>query len=63
MDEDAQVSFGHLWRLVHLDTAACGKVTLHLPTTPHHQASAHTVIVWILEEILIVREYLDVFAN
>jgi hypothetical protein len=54
MDEDAQVSFGHLWRLVHLDTTTCGKVTLHLPTTPHHQASAHTVIVWILEEILIV---------
>jgi hypothetical protein len=50
-------------RLVHLDSPASGKVTLHLPIMPHLQASVHITIAQSLEEILIVQEYLDVFPN
>jgi hypothetical protein len=40
--------------LVHLDSPASGKVTLHLPIMPHLQASIYTTIARSLEEILIV---------
>jgi hypothetical protein len=50
-------------RLVHLDSPASGKVTLHLPTMPCLQSSVHAIIEKSLEEILIVWEYLDVFPD
>jgi hypothetical protein len=50
-------------RLVHLDPPASGKVTLHLPVVPHLQASVHTTIAQSLEEIIIIRAYMDVFVD
>jgi hypothetical protein len=49
--------------LVHLDSPASGKVTLHLPVVPHLQASVHATIAQSLEEILIIWQYLDVFPD
>jgi hypothetical protein len=49
--------------LVHLDSLASGKVTLHLPVVPHLQASVHATIAQSLEEILIIWQYLDVFPD
>jgi hypothetical protein len=48
---------------VHLDSPTSGNVTLHLPVMPHLQASVHAAIAQSLEEILIIREYLDVFLD
>jgi hypothetical protein len=49
--------------LVHLDSPASSKVTLHLHIMPHLQASVHATIVQRLEKILIILEYLDVFPD
>jgi hypothetical protein len=50
-------------RLVHLDSPIYGKVFLQLPPLAHLQASIYAVIAKSLDEIHVVREYLDVFAN
>jgi hypothetical protein len=50
-------------RLVHLDSPASGNFTLHLPVMPCLQASIHAIIAQSLEEILIIREYPDVFSD
>jgi hypothetical protein len=39
------------------------KVTLHLPAMAHLQASIRTIVAKSLEEISIVREYLNVFPD
>jgi hypothetical protein len=50
-------------RLVHLDSPVYGKVTLHLPAIPRIKASLHHVVEQKIEDIHIVREFLDVFPN
>jgi hypothetical protein len=49
--------------LVHLDSPKSGNVTLHLPAVPHLQVFVHAAIAKSLEEVLIVREYLNVFPD
>jgi hypothetical protein len=49
--------------LVHLDSPACGKVSLHLPVIARLRASAHHIEGKSLEEIPIIQEYLDVFVD
>jgi hypothetical protein len=63
MDEDAQGSLGHLCPSSPPRSPASGKVTLHLPVVPHLQASVHTTIAQSLEEIIIIRAYMDVFVD
>jgi hypothetical protein len=50
-------------RLVHLHSPAFGKISLQLPPVSHLQAYIHTVIAKSLDEILVVREYPDVFPD
>jgi hypothetical protein len=50
-------------RLVHLESPMNNKVTLHLPAMTHLQASIRTIVAKSLEEISIVREYLNVFPD
>jgi hypothetical protein len=50
-------------RLVHLNSPIYGKVTLHLPAVSHIKASLHHVIESRLEDIHVVREFLDVFPD
>jgi hypothetical protein len=50
-------------RLVHLDSPTFGKVSLQLPLVAHLQASIHVVVAKSLDEIPMVREYLDVFPD
>jgi hypothetical protein len=50
-------------RLVHLDSPVYGKVTLHLPVIPHIKASLHHVAERKIEDIHVVREFLDVFPD
>jgi hypothetical protein len=50
-------------RLVHLNSPMYGKVTLHLPAVSHIKASLHYVIESRLEDIHVVREFLDVFPD
>jgi hypothetical protein len=50
-------------RLVHLDSPVYGKVILHLPAISRIKASLHHVIELKLEDIHVVREFLDVFPN
>jgi hypothetical protein len=50
-------------RLIHLDSPIYGKVSLQLPPVARLQASVYTVVVKSLDEILVVREYPDVFPN
>jgi hypothetical protein len=50
-------------RLVHLDSPVYGKVILNLPVISHIKASLHHVFELKLEDIHIVREFPDVFAN
>jgi hypothetical protein len=50
-------------RLVHLDSPIYGKVSLQLPPVARLQASIYTIVAKILDEILVVREYPDVFPN
>jgi hypothetical protein len=49
--------------LVHLDSPASSKVTLHLPTVPGLHASIHSAIAQSLGEIIIVLEDPDVFPD
>jgi hypothetical protein len=48
-------------RLVHLNSPVYGKVTLHLPAISRIKASLHHVVERRLEDIHVVREFLDVF--
>jgi hypothetical protein len=41
----------------------CGKVVLHLPAVSHIKASFHHMVELKLEDIHIIREFLDVFPN
>jgi hypothetical protein len=50
-------------RLVHLDSPVCGKVILHLPMISHIKASLHHVVEMKLEDIHVVRDFLDVFLD
>jgi hypothetical protein len=49
--------------LVHLESPVYGKVILHLPTISRIKASLHHVVELKLEDIHVIREYLDVFPN
>jgi hypothetical protein len=48
-------------KLVHQNSAVYGKVTMHLPAVSHIKASLHHVVERRLEDIHVVREFLDVF--
>jgi hypothetical protein len=48
-------------RLVYLDSPIYGKVALHLPIVVHIKASMHHTVAKSIEEIPVVREFLDVF--
>jgi hypothetical protein len=50
-------------RLVCLYSLIYGKVTLHLPVVVHRKASVHHTEVKSIEEIPMVREFLDVFLD
>jgi hypothetical protein len=50
-------------RLVHLNSSAYGKVTLHLPVISCIKASLHHVVEKRIEDIHLVWEFLDVFPN
>jgi hypothetical protein len=50
-------------RLVYLNSPMYGKVTLHLPTISRIKASLHHVVERRLEDIHMVREFLDVFPD
>jgi hypothetical protein len=50
-------------RLVHLDSPMYGKVILHLAVISHIKASLHHMIKLKLEDIHVVREFLDVFPK
>jgi hypothetical protein len=50
-------------RLVHLDSPMYGKVILHLPAVSRIKASLHHVGELKLEDIHVVREFLDVFPD
>jgi hypothetical protein len=49
--------------LIHLDSPIYGKVSLQLPPIAHLRASIYTVVAKSLDEIPMVREYLDVFPD
>jgi hypothetical protein len=49
--------------LVHHDSPIHRKVSLQLPPVAHLQASVYTVVAKSLDEIPVVREYLDVFPD
>jgi hypothetical protein len=48
---------------VCLDSLIYGKVTLHLPVMVRLKASVHHTIAKSVEEIPVVREFLDVFPD
>jgi hypothetical protein len=50
-------------RLVHLDSPMFGKVILHLPAIPRIEASLHHVAERKIEDIHVIREFLDVFSD
>jgi hypothetical protein len=50
-------------RLVHLNSPVYGKVTLHLPVISRIKASLHHVVERTLEDIHVVREFLDIFPD
>jgi hypothetical protein len=50
-------------RLIHLDSPIYGEVILHLPIISRIKASLHHVVELKLEDILVVREFLDVFPD
>jgi hypothetical protein len=50
-------------RLVHLDSPVYGKVILHLPAISRIKASLHHMAGLKLEDIHVVREFLDVFPD
>jgi hypothetical protein len=50
-------------RLVYLDSLIYGKVALHLPVVVRIKAFMHHTVVKSIEEIPMVREFLDVFPD
>jgi hypothetical protein len=50
-------------RLVRLNSLVYGKVILHLPAISNIKASLHHVVELKLEDIHVVREFLDVFPD
>jgi hypothetical protein len=48
-------------RLLCLDSPIYDKVTLHLLVVVHHKASVHHTMAKSIEEIPVIREFLDVF--
>jgi hypothetical protein len=50
-------------RLVHLNSPVYGKVILHLPAVSHIKTSLHHVVELKLEDIHVIREFLDVFPD
>jgi hypothetical protein len=50
-------------QLIYLDSPMYGKVILHLPAISRIKASLHHVAELNLEDIHVVREFLDVFPN
>jgi hypothetical protein len=50
-------------RLVHLYSTVHGKITLHLPTIACIKACLHPGVERRLEDIHVVREFLDVFPE
>jgi hypothetical protein len=50
-------------RLIHLDSPVYSKVILHLPMISRIKASLHHVAELKLEDIHVIREFLDVFPN
>jgi hypothetical protein len=50
-------------RLVHLNSPVYEKVTLHLSVVSHIKASLHHVLERKIEDIHVVREFLDVFPD
>jgi hypothetical protein len=50
-------------QVVHLDSPVYGKVILHLPVISRIKASIHHVIELKLEDIHVVREFLDMFPD
>jgi hypothetical protein len=50
-------------RVVYLDSPVYGKVIFHLPAIAHIIASLHHVVELKLENIHVVREFLDVFLD
>jgi hypothetical protein len=50
-------------RLVRLDSPVYGKVILHLPVVSHIKASLHHMVELKLEDIHVIREFLDVFPD
>jgi hypothetical protein len=49
--------------LVHLNSPVYGKITLHLPTISHIKAFLHHVVERKMQDIHVVREFLDVFSQ
>jgi hypothetical protein len=49
--------------LVHLDSPVYGKVILHLPAIPRIKASLHHMAERKIEDIHVVREFLDMFPD
>jgi hypothetical protein len=50
-------------QLVHLDSPMYGKVILHLPAISRITASLHHVVELKLEDIHVIREFLDIFPH
>jgi hypothetical protein len=50
-------------RLVHLDSPVYGKVILHLPAVSRIKATLHHVVELKLEDIHVIREFLNVFPD
>jgi hypothetical protein len=50
-------------RLIHLDSPVYGKVILHLLAVSHIKVSLHHMVELKLEDIHVIREFLDVFPN
>jgi hypothetical protein len=50
-------------RLIHLDSPVYVKVILHLPAVSRIKASLHHIVELKLEDIHIIREFLDVFPD
>jgi hypothetical protein len=50
-------------RLVHLNSPVHAKVTLYLPVVPRTKVSLHHMVEWRLEDIHVIREFLDVFLD
>jgi hypothetical protein len=50
-------------QLVYLNSPIYGKIVLHLPVVVHIKASVHHTVEKSIEEIPVVREFLDVFLD